>query len=115
MYTNACLISFCMGPSYLPEVLMRKIVVPVVKNEIGDISDRKNHRLISLATTTAKIVDHILDIIMERHLNYHDAQFGFRAGLFSDSSILSLKYTFKYYTDRKTSVYALFLRLVKSI
>lgn len=108
------LFNFCMGHSYLPEALMRTIVVPVVKNKTGDLSVRANYRPISLATTTAKILDRMLDAVLEKHLNIHDAQFGFRAGLSTDSAILCLKHTVRYYTDRKTPVYACFLDLSKA-
>lgn len=35
----------------------------VVKNKTGDLSDKTNYRPISLATTTAKILDRLLDFI----------------------------------------------------
>ncbi|KOB52230.1 reverse transcriptase, partial [Operophtera brumata] len=34
--------------------LMRTIVIPIVKNKTGDVSDKYNYRPISLATVTAK-------------------------------------------------------------
>lgn len=108
------LFNLCVGHSYLPEALMRTIVVPVVKNKTGDLSDRANYRPISLATTTAKILDRMLDNILEQHVKIHDAQFGFRAGLSTDSAILCLKHTVRYFTDRKTPVYACFLDLSKA-
>ncbi|KAL0870815.1 hypothetical protein ABMA27_005740 [Loxostege sticticalis] len=49
-----------------------------------------------------------------KYANIHDAQFGFRPGLSTESAILSLKHTVQYYTDRKTPVYACFLDLSKA-
>lgn len=51
---------------------------------------------------------------MERYLKLHDNQFGFRAGLSTESAILALKQTVKYYTDRNTPVYACYLDLTKA-
>lgn len=93
---------------------MRTIVVPIVKNKTGDTSDMNNYRPISLATTTAKVLDGLLNSCLSEHIKVHDAQFGFKAGLSTESAILSLKHTVKYYTARRTPVYACFLDLSKA-
>ncbi|KAA5569941.1 hypothetical protein F3G14_19280, partial [Acinetobacter baumannii] len=69
---------------------------------------------ISLATVIAKVLDGIIDIQLRRHVKLHDAQFGFRPGLSTETAILNLKHTVQYYTDRGTPVYACFLDLSKA-
>jgi hypothetical protein len=93
---------------------MKTHVVPIVKNGTGDIADKGNYRPISLATVIAKVFDSVLDQRLSVHTRLHDAQFGFRAGLSTESAILALKHTVKYYLDRKTPVYACFLDLSKA-
>ncbi|KAG7294937.1 hypothetical protein JYU34_022671 [Plutella xylostella] len=110
----ALLFTMCISHSYLPEDLTKTIVVPIVKNRTGDISDRGNYRPISLATIVAKVLDGLLDSCLQKHLNLHDAQFGFRSGLSTESAILSLKHAVQYYTKRSTPVYACFLDLSKA-
>ncbi|XP_026325415.1 uncharacterized protein LOC113234330 [Hyposmocoma kahamanoa] len=46
--------TLCLRHSYLPEPLMRTVVVPITKNKTGDVSDTANYRPISLATIMAK-------------------------------------------------------------
>ncbi|XP_050557479.1 uncharacterized protein LOC126911962 [Spodoptera frugiperda] len=106
--------TLCLNHSYLPPDLMKTIIVPIVKNKTGDLSDKNNYRPISLATIVAKVLDSVLDSELDKHLNIHDAQFGFRAGLSTESAILSLKHTVQYYTKRNTPVYACFLDLSKA-
>ncbi|CAG9116260.1 unnamed protein product [Plutella xylostella] len=43
----------CIRHAYLPEELMKTIVVPVIKDKNGDASDKANYRPISLATILA--------------------------------------------------------------
>lgn len=93
---------------------MRTIVVPIQKNRTGDSSDRANYRPISLATTAAKVLDSVLNANLIKIVHLHDAQFGFRAGLSTESAILSLKHAVGYYTARRTPVYACFLDLSKA-
>lgn len=106
----AMLFTLCLRHSYLPKDLMKTIVVPIVKNPTGDLSDKLNYRPISLATVMAKVLDGLmdkqLDIVASK---LQDSQFGFRAGLSTESAILALKHTVNYYVKRKTPVYACFL------
>lgn len=106
--------SLCMSHSYLPHDLMRTIVVPIIKNKTGDISDKCNYRPISLATIIAKVLDSQLDARLENLSQLHDAQFGFRNNLGTESAILGLKHTVQYYTRRRTPVYACFLDLSRA-
>lgn len=108
------LFTLCIRHSYLPDSLMRTVVVPIIKNKTGDNSDKCNYRPISLATTTAKILDGLLERQLNEHLILNDAQFGFRPGLSTECAIMSLKQTVRYYTDRNTPVYAAFLDLSKA-
>lgn len=85
---------------------MKTLVVPIIKNRTGDSSDINNYRPISLATVMAKVLDSVLDRQLDKHLSLHDAQFGFRTGLSTEQAVLCLKHTVRYYTDRKTPVYA---------
>lgn len=106
--------SLCMSHSFLPDDLMKTIVVPIIKNRTGDTADPANYRPISLATVTAKVLDCLLDAHMASRISLHDAQFGFRPGLSTETAILCLKQTVQYYADRKTPVYACFLDLSKA-
>lgn len=106
--------TLCLQHSYLPESLMRTVVVPLVKNRTGDVSDMANYRPISLATVTAKVLDSLLNGHLSRHIHLNDSQFGFRTGLSTESAIWCLKRTIQYYTERKTPVYACFLDLSKA-
>ncbi|CAK1597452.1 unnamed protein product [Parnassius mnemosyne] len=110
----AMFLSLCIAHQYLPTDLMKTIVVPILKNRTGDTSDLNNYRPISLATIIAKVLDSLLDRQLRKHIHLHDAQFGFKPGLSTESAILCLKQTVRYYTDRKTPVYACFLDLSKA-
>lgn len=108
------LYNLCISHAYLPADMMKTTVVPIVKNKTGDLSDISNYRPISLATIIAKVFDSILNTQLNRYLQLHDSQFGFRPGLSTETAILCLKSAVKYYTSRKTPVYACFLDLSKA-
>lgn len=103
--------TLCIGHCHLPDDLIRTVVVPVIKNKTGDASDLTNYRPISLATILAKVLDGVIDRHMSDRIEIHDAQFGFRPNLSTESAILAVKHTVQYYTQRKTPVVACFLDL----
>ncbi|KAL0871067.1 hypothetical protein ABMA27_004872 [Loxostege sticticalis] len=106
--------SLCMSHEYLPDNMLKTMVVPIIKNKTGNSSEKSNYRPISLATILAKVLDRLLDQQLRKHIKLHDAQFGFRPGLSTETAILCLKQTVQYYTSRSTPVYALFLDLSKA-
>ncbi|XP_045537877.1 uncharacterized protein LOC123721879 [Papilio machaon] len=106
--------SLCMCHSHLPTDLMRTIVVPIIKNKTGDVADKSNYRPISLATIIAKVLDSQLNARLDQFLRLHDAQFGFRSDLCTETAILGLKHTVQYYTSRRTPIYACFLDLSRA-
>ncbi|CAH2100477.1 unnamed protein product [Euphydryas editha] len=108
------LYNLCVSHGHLPDAMMMTLVVPIVKNRTGDVADRSNYRPISLATIIAKVLDSLLDTYLKKAIKIHDAQFGFKPKLSTESAIMCLKQTVRYYTDRKTQVYACFLDLSKA-
>lgn len=106
--------TFCIGHSYLPARMLKTVVVPVVKSKTGDIGDKSNYRPISLATIISKVLDSLLNTQLDKHLQIHDNQFGFKTGLSTETAVLCLKQTVKYYTDKSTPVFACFLDLSKA-
>lgn len=110
----AMFFALSIGHSYLPDDLMKTIVIPIIKNKTSDVSDQNNYRPISLATVIAKVLDGLLDQQLSAHIKLNDAQFGFRAGLSTESAIYCLKHTVQYYAKQRTPVYACFLDLSKA-
>lgn len=108
------LYTFCMRHCYLPSSMTKTVVVPIVKNPTGDITDKVNYRPISLATVLAKVLDGVLERYLSKTIKLQDSQFGFRAGLSTESAILTVKCTAEYYVKRNTPVFACFLDLSKA-
>ncbi|CAH2092698.1 unnamed protein product [Euphydryas editha] len=105
--------SLCLPHSCLPADMMKTVVIPLVKNKTGDISDINNYRPISL-DTVLDVLDSLIDQNLDQYLSIHDAQFGFMPNLSTETAILCLKQTAQYYTIKKTPVYASCLDLSKA-
>ena len=94
---------------YLPNVLMKTAIVPIVKNKTGDSSDKNNYRPIALVTAASKNFELCLSIILEYYLVTHDQQFGFKRKSSTDLCIFTVKSVTKYYAQVNSPVFTCFL------
>lgn len=101
----------CLVHSYLPTELLCYMLIPVVKNKTGDVIDRTNYRPIALITVISNVFDSVLRSLLDKHLRFQDAYFGFKPGLSTENAILNLKHKVKHYAVRWTPIYACFLDL----
>ena len=94
---------------YLPDMLMKTAIVPIIKNKTGDTSDKNTYRPIALVTAASKNFELCLSIILEDYLVTHDQQFGFKRKHSTDLCIFTVKSATKYYTQENSPVFNCFL------
>ncbi|CAG5028912.1 unnamed protein product [Parnassius apollo] len=78
------------------------------------VSNAETKRELKMVASDKMISRVIKTMVAENHCMLHDGQHGFSRGLSTETAIMSLKHTVKYYTDRRTPVYACFLDLSKA-
>ena len=102
--------------SYLPVSMLDSVVVPLVKNKNGDLSDKNNysHRQIDLSSTISKVFENIIVHRLEEYLWTTDNQFGFKSGHSTDLCIYALTEFIEYLKRRLSSVYVTFLDASKA-
>ena len=71
------LITAIFSHSYIPSDMMYTSVIPLLKDKIGDITDKKNYRPIALTTVISKIIEHIILQRYARCLSTSENQFSF--------------------------------------
>ena len=114
----ALLLSICFTcmfkHSYLPVSMLDSVVVPLVKNKNGDLSDKNNYRPIALSSTISKVFENIILHRLEEYLWTTDNQFGFKSGHSTDLCVYALTEFIEYLKRRSTSVYVAFLDASKA-
>ena len=100
--------------SYLPSSLIEAIIVPIVKNMCGNLSDRNNYRPIALETIMFKLFESVILLKCEMFLNTCPNHFGFKKGHSTDICIYVLKEMIEYFKSRSTSVFDTFLDTSKA-
>ena len=101
--------------SYMPQSMINSIIIPLVKNRCGNLTDKNNYRPIALSSITSKVFEHIILLRLEEYLWTTDNQFGFKSGHSTDLCIYALSELIEYFKSRSTSVYVAFLDASKAV
>ena len=67
------------------------VIVPIVKNKSGNLSDSNNYRLFALAKIVSKMLMFVLFLKCVEYLSTSDNQFGFKSSHSTDLCIYTLK------------------------
>jgi hypothetical protein len=93
---------------------MKTLIVPVVKDKHGDVTDKDNYRPIALTTIVSKVFESLLFQVMEDKLFTSDNQFGFKTGHSTDMCIFAFKQIIEYYTSFSSPVYVCYMDASKA-
>ena len=98
----------------LPKQFMQCVVIPLVKNTSGDLTDINNYRAISISSAISKLFESTLYEFISCKLQCDDSQFGFKSGHSTGVCTNVLKQTVDYYTKRGSYVFATFVDFNKA-
>ena len=99
---------------HLPSAMLDSVIIPLVKNKCGDLSDTSNYRSIAISCIVSKILKNVLQQRIEEYLWTTDNQFGFKAHHSTDLCVYALTEFIEYFKNRSTSVYVTFLDASKA-
>ncbi len=112
------LLSFCFScmfkHSYIPSSMLDSVIVPLVKNKCGDLSDKNNYRPIALSSIVSKVFEKVILERLEEYLWTADNQFGFKASHSTDLCVYALTEFIEYFKSRSSSVFVAFLDASKA-
>ena len=112
------LLSFCFTcmfkHSYLPSAMLDSVIIPLVKNKCGDLSDISNYRPIAISCVVSKIFEYVILLRIEEYLWTTDNQFGCKAHHSTDLCVYALTEFIEHFKNRSTSVYVAFLDASKA-
>ena len=99
---------------YLPTSFMQSIMIPLVKNKCGDISDLNNYRAISVSPVLSKVLESVLYVHLQTDSDVDCYPFGFKPGQSTSLCTNALKETVDYYTSHGSHVFACFIDFSKA-
>ena len=109
------LILSCMSShGYIPNSFMRSIIIPLVKDKTGDITDKNNYRPIALSTMSSKILERVIMNRYDQYFTTTDNQFGFKTNHSTDMCVYSLKEIVNIYRNQSSPIFICFLYASKA-
>ena len=99
---------------YLPDAVMRILIIPLLKSKLKDPASSDNYRPIAIAMAFSKLVELIILRRIDNYVSTTDNQFGFRKGHSTDACIYMLKDVVNYYHCLGSPVFVSFLDIKKA-
>ena len=99
---------------HLPNELTKVVLVPILKDKTGNISDKDNYRPIALASVASKLLETIILNRSREILQTSDHQFGFKQAHSTDMAIYTVKEITEYYLQNNSPVFLCYLDAKKA-
>ena len=113
VHLTMCLNAF-LSHCYLPDDLIKSVLIPIVKNKCGDLTNADNYRPIALSSVMSKLLEIVLLKRMEDYLTVSDNQFGFRKAHSTDLCVYTLKQLIEFHMKHATPTFICFLDASKA-
>lgn len=93
---------------------MESVILPLVKNKCGNLSDTKNYRPIAISNIISKVLEGVLLSRLEDYLWTCENQFDFKSGYSTDMDIYVLHEYIDFFKKKYSNVYVTFLDASKT-
>jgi len=99
---------------HLPLKLLDTVLIPLVKDRKGVLTDRNNYRPIAITCVVSKVLESLILNKVGESLSTSCHQFGFKKDHSTDLCVFVLKEIINYYNAATTPVYACYLDAAKA-
>jgi hypothetical protein len=101
---------------YVPANFSLSVMLPLVKNKAGNLSDKDNYRAIAVANSSSKIFEAVIYNYFNEldNIDSDVYQFGFKSNHSTDICTYVLKSTIDYYNNNGSHVFACFVDFNKA-
>ena len=100
--------------NHVPLNLIRGVIVPTLKDKLGDVSSADNYRPVMISSVFLKLFELCLLNKIEPFLKLNDSQHGFRKKYSTSTACFILKETIHGYLKAESNVHACFIDVSKA-
>lgn len=99
---------------FVPDEFGKGIIIPLLKDKLGNANDLNNYRGITLVPIISKLFELVMLEICAPYLITDDLQFGFKSGLGCNNAIFVLHKTVEHFLSKGSSIFAASLDIRKA-
>ena len=100
--------------SFVPRQFQSGFMVPIVKDNHGNLSDPNNYRGITISPIISKVFEHLLKTVFFEHLSTSQHQYGFKRNSSTAHALHCLREIVSFYVNNDSRVYCTFLDASKA-
>jgi hypothetical protein len=100
--------------NYIPQKFMDTLIVPLLKEKKGNITDKDNYRPIAITCVFSKILESVLLEKYKCYCNTSYNQFGYKSKHSTDQCIFIIKEMIDYYNTSNSPLYICFIDASKA-
>ena len=100
--------------AFIPKRLMETLIVPIIKDSKGVMTDKDNYRPIALTCVSSKILELLVMHRFKDNLITNDSQFSFKGKHSTDMCVFALKEVVQYYVSKSSPIYLCFMDASKA-
>ena len=104
----------CLMHNHVPLKMLNGTIVPIIKNQFGNLNDIDNYRPVMMSSIFLKIPEYGIFNRIKDYVIINDRQHGFRPKYSTTTAAVTLKETVASYINRGSMVHAAFLDLTKA-
>ena len=99
---------------YITSEFCRAVIIPLVKNKNGNLTDVNNYRAIAISNAISKLLEEIILKYLDSVDEADDYQFGFKKDFSTGTCTYAFKQTVQYYRQRGSLVFCCFIDFSKA-
>lgn len=99
---------------FLPKIAMENVLIPIIKDKCGDVTDANNYRPIAITSVFSKLIEICILNRYENMLYTTDNQFGFKRKHATDQCVFAFKQIINYYRNTNSPVFVCYLDASKA-
>ena len=100
--------------AYVSDFLLLSMLIPIVKDKLGDATHSNNYRSIAISSLVMKIFDWVIILAFSKYLNFDDLQFGYQANVSASMCTWTAVETISYFARNGSDVFTCLMDMSKA-
>ena len=108
-----CLKSYLIH-AHVSDFLLISMLIPIIKNKLGDITSSNNYRSIAISSLIMKLFDIVIITLFKENLFFDDLQFGYQSEVSTSMCTWLATETISYFTRNGSEVFTCLMDMSKA-
>ena len=100
--------------AHVSDFLLVSMLIPLIKNKMGDVTDSNNYRSIAISSLIMKLYDLVIIQLFKENLYFDELQFGYQAEVSTTMCTWLATETISYFIRNESEVFSRLMDMSKA-